>query len=199
PGLPDRLDDALRPRHELRLAQPAGRARRRDEPLRVLRAQVAIDPLLDRLGAELRDRVARVDPLRAALVAEVAAGALPDPVLAVQVLEPRRLLRITRVADEAHGLREGLRPEELRARLHRVALRDTAAAVDAERLLVDGVHPLLRDQVLLAAVRRAVPRLEVRVDGPELCPERRHVDDEVLDDRQVSHRGDDGNAAGLRD
>ncbi len=76
--LADRLDDPLRVRHELRLAEPAGGAGRGDEPLRVLGAHVAVDPLLDRLGAELCDRVARVDALRAALVAEVAAGALPD-------------------------------------------------------------------------------------------------------------------------
>src|SRR5438477_4951021 len=78
----DRRDDALRLRNELGLAQPAGRLRGGDEPLRVLRAHVAVDPVLDRLGAQLRDRVARVDALRTALVAEVAARAVPDPVLA---------------------------------------------------------------------------------------------------------------------
>ena len=40
----DRVDDALRLRHELGLAQPAGRLGRLDEPLRVLRAHVAVDP-----------------------------------------------------------------------------------------------------------------------------------------------------------
>jgi hypothetical protein len=54
----------------------------------MLRAHVAVDPLGDRLGAELRDRVARVDPLGTALVAEIAARAVPDPVLVVVVLEP---------------------------------------------------------------------------------------------------------------
>src|SRR5581483_10726114 len=79
----DRGDNALCLRHELGLAQPARRLRGDDEPLRVLRAHVAVDAFLERLGAELRDRVARVDALRAALVAEVAARALPDAVLAV--------------------------------------------------------------------------------------------------------------------
>src|SRR3989442_755349 len=77
-GLLNRGDDSLRLRDELHLAQPAGRDRRLDEPLRVLRTQVAVDSVLDRLGAELRDRVPRIDALRAALVAEVAAGAVPD-------------------------------------------------------------------------------------------------------------------------
>ena len=113
-----------------------------------------VDPLLDRLGAELGDRIARIDALRAAFVAEVAAGALPDSVFAADCLEPLGLLRVARIADEPHRLRERLRPEELRARLHGVALGDAAAAVDAERLLVNDVHPRLRDQVLLARRRR---------------------------------------------
>src|SRR6266566_4746825 len=48
---------------ELSLAQPARRHRRADEPLGVLRAHVAVDAFGDRLGAELGDRVARVDAL----------------------------------------------------------------------------------------------------------------------------------------
>ncbi len=186
----DRLHDALGLRHELGLAEPAGRLRRRDEPLGVLRAHVAVDAGLHRLRAELRDRVARVDALRAALVAEVAAGAVPDPVLLAVALEPLDLRAVSRVTDEAEALRESRRPEEVGVRLHRVALGDAAAAVDAERLLVDHVHLLRGDDVL--AFRRPVePRLEVRLDGAHLLPERIHVDDEVLDDRQVSHRRDD--------
>jgi hypothetical protein len=61
---------------------------------------------------------------------------------------------IARVADEPHPLRERCRSEEIRIGLHGVALRDAAAAHDAERLLVDDVHPLLRDDVLrLAGIR----------------------------------------------
>src|ERR1051325_842707 len=101
----DRGDDALRLRDELGLAEPAGRLRRLDEPLGVLRAHVAVDPLLDRLGAELGDRVARVDALRAALGAEVAARAAPDPVLRAVLLEPLDLPPVARVAHEAHPLR----------------------------------------------------------------------------------------------
>src|SRR5579885_3374392 len=195
----DRRDDALRLRHQLGLAQPARRLRRHDEPLRVLRAHVAVDALLDRLGAELGDRVARVDALRAALVAEVAARALPDPVLAVQRLEPLDLAAVARVTDEAHRFRERLRPEELRVRLHRVALRDAAAAVDAERLLVDHVHALLADAVLAAVRRLLVARLQERVDAAELPPEGAHVDDEVLQDLEVPHGRDHRHVAGLCD
>src|SRR5581483_357861 len=94
PRLLDRGNDALGLRHELGLPQPSGRLRGGHEPLRVLRAHVAIDALPHRLGAELRDRIARVDALRAALVAEVAPGALPDAVLAVQLLEAHELLAV---------------------------------------------------------------------------------------------------------
>ncbi len=51
--------------------------------------------------------------------------------------------------------------------------------------------------VLLAVLRLVVARLEVRLHRLELGPERIHVDDEVLDDRQVPHRGDHGHVAGL--
>src|SRR5262249_46604759 len=122
-GLFDRLDDPLRLRHELGLAQPARRLRRDDEPLRVLRAHVPVDSLLDRLCAELGDRIPRVDALRTALVAEIAARALPDPVLAVQLLQALVLRAVARVADEAHRLRKGLRPQEVGARLPGIALR----------------------------------------------------------------------------
>src|SRR6266496_2045555 len=63
-------DVALRLRDQLLLAQPARRLGGADEPLGVLRSHVAVDAKADRLGAELRDGVAGVDSLRAALVAE---------------------------------------------------------------------------------------------------------------------------------
>jgi hypothetical protein len=195
----DRRDHSLRLRNELGLAQPAGRLRGGDEPLRVLRAHVAVDALFHRLGAELRDRVARVDALRAALVAEVAPGAFPDAVLAVQLLEPSELLAVARIAHEAHRLRERLRADEHRVGFHRVALGDAAAAVDAERLLVNHVHALLADQVLTAVRRFLVTRLQERIDRLELVPERAHVDHEVLDDRQVPHGRDDRHTTFLHD
>ena len=83
--------------------------------------------------------------------------------------------------------------------LHRVALRHAAAAVDAERLLVHRVHALLRDPVLLAVLGLVEARLQVGLHRLELLPERLHVDDEVLDDRQVAHRRDHRHLAGLRD
>src|SRR5262249_49218080 len=148
----------------------------------------AVAPRGDRLRSQLRVGAARVAALRAALVAEVAARALPDPVLAVHRLEPIDLAGVARVADEAHRLRERLRPEKVRIRFHRVALGDAAAAVDAEGLLVDHVHPLLRDAELAPAGRLLVAGLQVRIDRPQLAPEGPHVDDEALGDRQVPHR-----------
>ena len=194
----ERLRDALRLRHELGLAQPAGRLRRGDEPLRVLRAHVGVDPLAHRLGAELRDRVARVDALRAALVAEVAARAVPDAVLLRVRLEPLDRRLVAWVSDEAHALGERGGPEEVGVGLHRVALGDAAAAHDAERLLVDRVHPLLRDDVLLLA-GIGVAGLERRRDRADLSPEGLHVDDEVLHDRHVPHRRDHRHVARLGD
>src|SRR5207247_6149734 len=85
----DRGDIALRLRDQLLLAQPARRLGGADEPLRVLRAHVAVDAEADRLGSELGDRVARIDSLRAALVAEGAARAVPDPVPRVVRVDPR--------------------------------------------------------------------------------------------------------------
>src|SRR5207237_5525324 len=82
---------------------------------------------------------------------EVAARAVPDAVVVAVALEPLDRLLVARVADEAHALRQRRRPEELGVRLHRVALRNAAPAVDAERLLVDDVDLLLRDDVLLSA------------------------------------------------
>src|SRR5436190_13140929 len=180
----DGRDNALRLRHELCLAEPAGRLRRRHEPLRVLRPHVAVDPLLDRLGAELCDRVPRIDAFGTALIAEVTAGAIPDPVLVVIVLESLDGGLVTRVADEAKPLREGGRAEELGVGLHRVALGDAAAAHDAERLLVDHVHLLLGDEPLLLE-HLVVTGLEPWLHPPDLVPETIHVHDEVLHDRHV--------------
>jgi hypothetical protein len=64
---------------------------------------------------------------------------------------------------------------------------------------VDHVHPLLRDHVLAPVVRLVVAGLQVRLHRVELAPEGIHVDDEVLDDRQVPHRRDHRDVAGLGD
>jgi hypothetical protein len=117
----------------------------------------------------------------------------------VQLLEARDLVAVARVTDEAHRLGERLRSEEVRIGLHRVALGDAAAAVDAKRLLVDHVHARLVDAVFLAVRRLFVAGLQKRIDAAELLPERLHVDDEVLDDRQVPHRGDHRHVTGLHD
>src|SRR6266511_2802717 len=194
----ERGEDALCLGDELRLAQPAAGFRRGDEPLRVLRAHVVVDPLLDRLGTELRDRVARVDAFRTALVAEVAARAVPDPVLLVEVVQPRYVVVVAGVSDETHTFGERRGAEEVGVGLHRVALRDAAAAHDAERLLVDDVHRLLRDDAL-ALGDLVVAVVKPGLDGADLVPERIHVDDEVLHDRKVPHRRDDRDVARLDD
>src|SRR6266508_408349 len=194
----DRGDDPLRLRDELHLAEPAGRLGGMDEPFGVLGAEIAIDALLDRLRAELGDRVTRVDALRTAFVAEIAARAVPDPVLVVVGLEPLDLRALTRVADEAEALRQRRGPEELGVGLHRVALGDAAAAHDAQRLLVDRVHLLLR-VAELPLRDLLVAGVEPRLHAADLRPERRHIDDEVLEDGHVPHRRDDRDVAPLDD
>src|SRR5919204_1883074 len=134
----------------------------------MLRTHVAVDAVRDRLGAELRDRVARVDALRAALIAEVAARPTPNAVLRVVVLEPIDAGGVARVADEPEPLRERGRPEKVGIGLHRVALGDAAAAHDAERLLVDRVHLLLRDDPLLLG-DLVVTRVEPGLDRTHLA------------------------------
>src|SRR4029077_2310137 len=74
--------------HEQRLLALAAGPHRDQERLRVTRALVALDALLEGDAPELLDRVARVDALRAALVAVHAAGAVPDPVRAGVELRP---------------------------------------------------------------------------------------------------------------
>src|SRR5204863_4917929 len=103
----------LRLRDELGLPKPAGRLCRSHEPLRVLRPHVAVDALRDRFGAELRDRVSRIDALGAALIAEVAARAIPDAVLGVVLLEPIDVRSVAGVADEPEPLGERGRPQEV--------------------------------------------------------------------------------------
>ena len=51
---------------------------------------------------------------------------------------------------------------------------------------------------LLALRRLLVAGLEPRLHRADLLPERLHVDDEVLDDRQVAHRRDHRHVPGLR-
>src|SRR5205814_2243927 len=132
-----------------------------------------------RPGCGRRRRVARIHALGTALVAEDAPRALPDTLLTAVLLEPLDGGAVTRVPDEAEALRERLRSEQLGIGLHRVALGDATAAVDAERLLLDRVHALLGDAVLAAVLRTLVARLKIRLHRLELVPEGIHVDHEV--------------------
>ena len=106
-----------------------------------------------------------------------------------------RVVVLALIADEALRLGERRRPQEVGIGLHRVALGDAAAAHDAERLLAD-VRLLhrRRDEVLLVGMLLG---LQERLDRAHLGPERLHVDDQVLDHRQVAHRRDRGHVAAL--
>src|SRR5439155_413777 len=108
---------------------------------------------------------ARASPTSAATCGGIGGGTLPF--LASPVAD---------VADEAEALRKRGRPEEVGVGLHRVALGDAAAAHDAERLLLDRVHLLLRDDPLLLEYF-VVAGVEPRLHPPDLVPERIHVDD----------------------
>ena len=69
--------------------------------------------MLDPFRSELGDRVARIDTLGAALVAEVAARAVPDAVLLAVVLEALHRRLVARVTDEPHALGQGGGPQKI--------------------------------------------------------------------------------------
>ena len=103
---------------------------------------------------------------------------------------------VARVADEAVGLGERRRADELGVGLHRQAGRDAGAALDAGHRLGDVDHRLRRDDVL--ALGRVALRQQPRSDAADLRPVRRlHVGDQVLDHRHVPHRLDDDRARRL--
>jgi hypothetical protein len=100
-----------------------------------------------------------------------------------------------RFADEAVGLRERRRPDEQRVDLHREAVRDAGAALDAGHGLGDVDHRLGRHDVL--ALGRVAVGQQPRGDALDLLPvDRVHVDDQVLDHGHVAHGldRDDGGA-----
>ena len=168
-------------------------SRRADEPLRVLRAHVAVDAFLDRLAPSFAIASRGSTPLGQRSVQKKQRVHSQMPCCSLYSSSRSTVDASRGSPTKRMPLRAPAGPE-IPGRIHRVALRDTAAAVDAERLLVHGVHALLRDAVLLAVLGHVVARLEVRLHRLELLPERLHVDDEVLDDRQVAHRRDIGNS-----
>ena len=136
------------------------------------------------------DLAHRIDALGARVDAVEAVGAVVDPVLVLgQVLEPLGVLGVARVADEPVGLGERRRPDEHRVDLHRQAVRDARAALDAGHRLGDVDHVLVRDDVLALGDRLLVD--QPRRDALDLLPvDRVHVDDQVADHRHVAHRLD---------
>ena len=95
---------------------------------------------------------------------------------------------VARVADEAPGLGQRRRAEEGLVDFEHRAVGDAGAAHDAVHHFAQRAHRLVRDDVL--ALRHGAGGLQPGLDGADLVPERRHVDDEVLDHRQVAGRLD---------
>ena len=99
------------------------------------------------------------------------------------------MLGVARVADEAVGLGERRRAGEVGVDLHREAVRDAGAALDAGHRLRHVDHRLAIDQVLALGHRLAAQ--QPRRDRLDLLPvDGVHVDDQVLDHRHVAHRLD---------
>ena len=155
-------------------------------------AVVAVDDVMvaARAPAQAHDLVHRGDALGTGLDALEAVRAVVDAVRILgEVLEPLVLLGIAGVADEAVGLGQGGRADEERVDLHRQAVRDAGAALDAGHRLGDVDHRLAVDEVLALGDRLLVD--EPRRDALDLLPvDGVHVDDQVLDDGHVAHRLD---------
>ena len=97
--------------------------------------------------------------------------------------------RVARVADEAVGLGQRRRADEVGVGFHREAGGDAGAALDAGHRLGDVDHRLRLDDVL--ALGRLAVGEEPGGDAADLGPVGRlHVGDQVLDHRHVAHRLD---------
>ena len=109
-------------------------------------AVVLVDDVLVGGGdpPQAHDLAHRVDVLGAGLDALEAVGAVEDPLGVLgEVVQALELLVVARVADEAVGLGERGRADEARVDLHRQAVRDAGAALDAGHRLGDVDHRLL--------------------------------------------------------
>ena len=103
------------------------------------------------------------------------------------------VLGVARVADEAVGLGERGRAGELGVDLHRQAVRDARAALDAGHRLGHVDHRLAVDDVFALGHRLLCQ--QPRRDRLDLLPvDGVHVDDQVLDHRHVAHRLDHDHA-----
>ena len=189
---------AIGARHHLGLVQQAVVLDQADHRGLVALAVVFIDDLLivDRDPPQAHDLAHRVDALGAGLDALEAVRAVEDPLrIFGEVLQADVLLVVARVADEAVGLCERRRADEAGVDLHRQAVRDAGAALDAGHRLGDVDHRLFLDQVL--ALGHRLLGDQPRRDALHLLPVHGvHVDDQVLDHRHVAHRLDLDHAVG---
>ena len=123
--------------------------------------------------------------------AREAARALPQAVLVGEIGQALAGRAVARVGDEAMGLGEGGRADELRARGERLARRVAGAALQAQHGLGDLV-PLARGHEPLAVgIGRRPGRREPRPHATDLAPEHLQIGHQVLDDRHVRQRRDD--------
>ena len=183
---------AIGARHHLGLVQQTVVVDQADHRGLVALAVVFVDDLLivDRNTAQAHDLAHRVDVLGAGLDALEAVRAVEDPLgVFGEVTQADVLLVVARIADEAVGLRERGGADETGVDLHRQAVRDAGAALDAGHRLGDVHHRLFLDQVL--ALGHGLLGDQVRGDALDLLPvDGVHVNDQVLDHGHVPHRLD---------
>ena len=138
-------------RQQVRLVQQAVALDVLDERHLVPVAVVAVVDAVVGAGdpPQPHDLAHRRDALRARLDAVEAVRAVVDAVRVLgEVAQALLVLAVARVADEAVGLGQRGRPDEQRVDLHRQAVRDAGAALDAGHRLRDVDHRLGRDDVL---------------------------------------------------
>ena len=183
---------AVGARQQLGLPQQAVVLDEADERLLVTLAVVAVVDVVIVAGAaaQAHDLAHRGDALRAGLDALEAVGAVVDPVRVLgQVLQALELLGVARVAHEAVGLGQRGRADEERVDLHRQAVADAGAALDAGHRLRHVDHRVALDDVLALGDRLLVD--QPRGDALDLLPvDGVHVHDEVLEHGHVAHRLD---------
>ncbi len=120
-------------RHDRELVEEAVLLEEHHERLLVTLAVVDVLDvvILTRDPAQAHDLVHRADALRAGLDALEAVRARVEAVRIVgEIAEALLVLHVARITDEAVGLRERRRPDELRVGLHREAVADAGAALD---------------------------------------------------------------------
>lgn len=182
-------EEALRLDVELRLVECARLLDVIVDGLRMARADIVVEVVLEGRGLELLDSAGRVEVLRALRRALLAVEAAPEAGVE-DGLEVLFRILVARVRRDALRLDEGKRIEEvLLVQRVLVAFRDARAAEDAAGVFLVFVKISRR---LAAAILRAELVLRVH-DGLDLLDARVlrvPVDDEVADDAEVAERLD---------